>query len=107
MAKKSTSKTPKAPAVVQQRLVRPSGRVEWQAANLHPCDGSGITVKAWQLRVNGRVILNAVAMTDIHEAVTADDRKLIGQALAEYLANSQAQSPAGLTHATCSESTHG
>jgi len=26
-------------------------------------------------------------MTDIHEAVAAEDRKLIGQALAEYLAN--------------------
>lgn len=66
-------------------------RVEWQAANLHPCDGSGSTVRAWQLRINGRVILHAVAMTDIHEAVTADDRKLIGQALAEYLANDQGQ----------------
>lgn len=29
-------------------------------------------------------------MTDIHEAVAAEDRKLIGQALAEYLANAQA-----------------
>ena len=87
MAKKSTSKTPKAPAVDRAAPCSPVGRVEWQAANLHPCDGSGITVRAWQLRVNGRVILNAVAMTDIHEAVTADDRKLIGQALAEYLAN--------------------
>ena len=66
------------------------GRVEWQAANLH---GSGLTVRAWQLRVNGRVVLNAVAMTDIHEAVTAEDRKLIGQALAEYLANATAQTP--------------
>jgi hypothetical protein len=71
----------------------PVGRVEWQAANLHPCDGSGSTVRAWQLRVNGRVILNAVAMTDIHEAVTADDRKLIGQALAEYLANDKDVQP--------------
>jgi hypothetical protein len=87
MAKKSTSKTPRAPAVDRAAHGSPVGRVEWQAANLHPCDGSGSTVKAWQLRVNGRVVLNAVAMTDIHEAVTADDRKLIGQALAEYLAN--------------------
>lgn len=65
----------------------PIGRVKWQAANLQPCDCSEATVRAWQLRVNGRVILNAVALTDIHEAVSADDRKLIGQALAEYLAN--------------------
>jgi hypothetical protein len=65
----------------------PVGRVEWQAADLYPCDGSGLPVRAWQLRVNGRVLLNAVAMTDIHEAVTAEDRRLIGQALAEYLTN--------------------
>ena len=61
------------------------GLVEWQAANLQPRDVSGSTMRAWQLRVNGRVVLTAVAMTDIHEAVTAYDRKLIGQALAEYL----------------------
>jgi hypothetical protein len=60
----------------------PISRVEWQAATLHPRDSSG---RAWQLRVNGRVLLNAVAMTDMHEAVTADDRKLIGQAIAEYV----------------------
>lgn len=63
--------------------------VEWQAANLHPCDGSGSTVKAWQLRFNGRVILNAVAMSELHEAVTTEDRKMIAQALAEYLPNSK------------------
>jgi hypothetical protein len=67
--------------------------VEWQAANLHPCAGSGATVKAWQLRVNGRVVLNAVSMSDLHEAVTMDDRKMIGQALAEYLANAGAVTP--------------
>lgn len=67
--------------------------VEWQAANLHPCDGSGSTVKAWQLRVNGRVILNAVAMSDLHEAVTPEDRKMLGKALAEYLPNSVIDQP--------------
>lgn len=81
-----TSKA-KRPARCPQPPCSPVVRVEWQSANLHPCDGSGATVRAWQLRINGRVVLNAVAMTDIHEAVTAEDRKMIGQALAEYLAN--------------------
>jgi hypothetical protein len=89
----TTTSNKAAPAVDRAAPCSPVGRVEWQAANLHPCDGSGSTVKAWQLRVNGRVVLNAVAMTDIHEAVTAEDRKLIGQALAEYLANDQTQQP--------------
>jgi len=64
-----------------------SPAVEWQAANLHPCDGSGSTTKAWQLRVNGRVILNAVAMSNLHEAVSPEDRRMIGVALAQYLQN--------------------
>lgn len=87
--------TPKSPAGAgsSPSSCSPVGRVEWQAANLHPCDGSGATVRAWQLRVNGRVLLNAVAMTDIHEAVTPQDRKLIGQALAEYLANAKLCGP--------------
>jgi len=71
-------------------LLQPScspDRVEWQRAILHPADGSGITVPAWQLCVNGRVLLNAVAMAEIQEAVLPEDRKLIGQAIAEYLAN--------------------
>jgi len=67
--------------------------VEWQAANLHPCDGRGSTVKAWQLRVKGRVILNAVAMSDLHEAVTVEDRQMIGQALSEYLPNVEPSHP--------------
>lgn len=85
-----TSKA-KRPARCPQPPCSPVGRVEWQAANLHPCDGSGATVRAWQLRINGRVVLNAVAMTDIHDAITAEDRKMIGQALAEYLANVQSE----------------
>ncbi len=77
--------------------------MEWQAANLHPCDGSVATVRAWQLRINGRVVLNAVAMTDIHEAVTSDDRKMIGQALAEYLANTRDREPGGSAASNCSD----
>ena len=65
--------------------LRGVNRVEWQAANLHPSAEAGAPIKAWQLRVNGRVLLHAVAMTEIHEAVTSADRKLIGQALADYI----------------------
>jgi hypothetical protein len=72
-----------------------SPAVEWQAANLHPCDGSGSTTKAWQLRVNGRVILNAVAMSDLHEAVSPEDRRMIGVALAQYLPNAIGEPAAG------------
>lgn len=64
----------------------PVGRVEWQGANLHS-NIEGVTVPAWILSVNGRPILHAVALSEITEPVSADDRKMIGQALAKYLAN--------------------
>jgi hypothetical protein len=35
-------------------------------------------------------------MSDLHEAVTPEDRKMIGQALAEYLPNAQ-----GMAAAAC------
>jgi hypothetical protein len=50
----------------------------------------GISAPAWILKVNGRVVLRAVAMSEITEPVSAEDRKMIGQALAEYLANARA-----------------
>ena len=64
------------------------GRVEWHGANLHS-NINGVTVPAWILSVNGRPILHAVALSEISEPVSAEDRKMIGQALAEYLANNQ------------------
>jgi hypothetical protein len=64
----------------------PVGRVEWRGANLHS-NIEGVTVPAWILSVNGRPILHAVALSEITEPVSAEDRKMIGQALAEYLAN--------------------
>ena len=61
------------------------GRVEWHGANLRSnIEGEG--VRAWILSVNGRPILHAVALSEITEPVSAGDRKMIGQALAEYLA---------------------
>ena len=65
----------------------PVGRVEWHGANLHS-NIEGVTVPAWILSVNGRPILHAVALSEITEPVSAKDRKMIGQALAEYLENS-------------------
>lgn len=62
------------------------GRVEWQAAILYPTNG-GEYVDAWILSVNGRPILHAVALSEITEPVSVEDRKMIGHALAEYLAN--------------------
>lgn len=70
----------------------PVGRVEWQGANLHS-NIEGVTVPAWILSVNGRPILHAVALSEITEPVSAEDRKMIGQALAEYLANSLLSQP--------------
>lgn len=70
----------------------PVGRVEWQGANLHS-NIEGVTVPAWILSVNGRPILHAVALSEIGEPVSAEDRKMIGQALAEYLANAGAVTP--------------
>ena len=62
--------------------------VEWYGANLHS-NIEGVTVPAWILSVNGRPILHAVALSEITEPVSAEDRKMIGQALAEYLANAE------------------
>jgi hypothetical protein len=50
-------------------------------------------VPAWILSVNGRPILHAVALSEITEPVSAEDRKMIGQALAEYLANTLLDHP--------------
>ena len=63
----------------------PDCRVEWHGANLHS-NAEGATVPAWILSVDGRPILHAVALSEIMEPVSAADRKMIGQALAEYLA---------------------
>ena len=71
----------------------PVGRVEWRGANLHS-NIEGVTVPAWILSVNGRPILHAVAISEINEPVSAEDRKMIGQALAEYLANANVDAPA-------------
>lgn len=68
------------------------GRVEWHGANLHS-NIEGVTVPAWILSVNGRPILHAVALSEITELVSAEDRKMIGQALAEYLAHVNAHTP--------------
>lgn len=60
------------------------GRVEWQAANLH----TGLEfapIRAWVLRLNGRVLLHAISLDDKIEPVSAEDRKFIGKALAHYL----------------------
>lgn len=65
-----------------------NGHVEWHGANLHS-NIEGVTVPAWILSVNGRPILHAVALSEITEPVSAEDRKMIGQALAEYLANAE------------------
>lgn len=64
-------------------------RVEWQAAVLQPDDGTP-ALDGWQLSVNGRTLLMAVSLPELHDAVTEDDRKLIGRALAGYLATPQA-----------------
>jgi hypothetical protein len=80
-AKKSKSK----PETVANKRAS-GGRVEWHGANLHS-NIEGVTVPAWILSVNGRPILHAVALSEITEPVRAGDRKMIGQALADYLAN--------------------
>ena len=46
-----------------------------------------VALKAWVLSVDGKAILTAVSGSEIHESVTPENRKMIGQALAEYLAN--------------------
>ena len=94
MPKKKTSKTDSAPAVDRVAPCSPVGRVEWQAANLYPTNG-GDSVDAWILSVNGRPILHAVALSEITEPVSAEDRKMIGQAIAEYLANVPALAQSG------------
>jgi len=88
MSKPKKSKMPVAAATT----CSPVGRVEWQGANLHS-NIEGVTVPAWILSVNGRPILHAVALSEIGEPVRAEDRKMIGQALAEYLSNSHAHPP--------------
>jgi len=73
-------------ALANSTACTPVGRVEWHGANLYSNIG-GEDVRAWILSVDGRPILHAVALSEIMEPVSAEDRKMIGQALAEYLAN--------------------
>lgn len=52
-----------------------------------------VALNAWVLAVDGKAILTAVAGSEIHEAVTPENRKMIGQAIAEYLANAESIHP--------------
>lgn len=61
--------------------------VVWQAAKVYAVGETQPPVNAWQLSINGRVVLTAVAMSEITEAVSKPDRALIGRALSEYLSN--------------------
>ena len=91
MKKPKTSATERVPSPASP--CSPVGRVKWQAANLHS-NIEGVTVPAWILSVHGRPILHAVALSEITEPVSAEDRKMIGKALAEYLANEKICDPA-------------
>jgi len=50
-------------------------------------DASLDGVDVWVLKVKGRTVLTAVPSSDIVEAVSAEDRRMIGQALADALSN--------------------
>ncbi|MFD2256772.1 hypothetical protein ACFSSA_08805 [Luteolibacter algae] len=67
------------------RLVSPV--VTWQAAKLRPVDRDMPTLNAWILSVDGKAILTATAGSDLHESVSSENRRMIGQALVDYLAN--------------------
>jgi hypothetical protein len=86
--------------MAKSKQTRPAGSsltacspvVEWQGCKLRMKSDSP-AVPAWILSVNGRPILHAVALSEITEPVSAEDRKMIGQALAEYLANTLLDHP--------------
>jgi hypothetical protein len=65
------------------------GHVRWRRCILHPEHGGDMGAEAWQLVLDGRVLLNAVAMTDLQDAVTPEDRRLIGESIAMYLSNNE------------------
>ena len=62
------------------------GKIEWKRTLIRSVqEGSLVVANGYVLLINGRTVLHALALSDDAEAVSPEDRKLIGTALAEYL----------------------
>lgn len=62
-------------------------KAQWQQCRLHVKTSEMIveSLPAWQLTLQGRVVLTAISPDPLADAISPEDRNLIGQALVEYV----------------------